>query len=787
MPRMRLGRPVRFALVMAMVLGPTLALIGPAGALTGTLTLASHSPAGTSTAPVGVSHTPRMSANGDYVVFVSTATNLVSGQSDANGALDIFLHQRSTGAVTLVSHAAGSAATTAAGVSDLPVISADGAYVAFQSTAKNLVAGLSDPKGAAGSDVFLWNRATNTTTIVSHSMVGLLHAGNDTSRHPSISADGSFVAFESYVNDLVPGTDALHTIDSFLYTRSTGAITRVSHTPGTTNAANGTSEYPVISANGAFVAFGSLATNLVAGQTDANGSLDIFLFERSTGTVTLVSHTPASVSTTANSTSSSYSISSDGAYLAFQSNATNIVGFQTDSNAFYDVFLYSRSSQGVTLVSHTPASASTAGNDYSHAPAISADGAFIVFGSYASNLVSGQTDANGLRDQFLFTRASGVVTLVSHIPGSLTTTGNEASEPAVISGDGSYIAFHSYASNLVSGQSDVSRSADVFLLTRATGEITLLSHTATSNTTTSGQHAGSPSIGNGPVVAFNSRGTNHVPGQDDANGSDDVFLFTRTIPVRHPVVDFDGDGDSDISVFRPSNNTWFVRNGATTPFGAAGDIPVPCDYNGNGTVDIAIFRPSVGGWFINGQTTQFLGASGDVPVPGDYDGDGDCDVAVYRPAVGGWYRIGQAAVFSGLSTDIPVPADYDGNGTTDMVVYRPSVGGWYRTGGASTVFHGLSTDIPVPADYDGNATADFAVYRPSVGGWYVNGQATQFLGLSTDIPVPGDYDGNGVAERAVFRPASGAWYVAAQPPVFFGLNGDRPLALPSATRQVFFP
>jgi hypothetical protein len=503
--------------------------------------------------------------------------------------------------------------------------------------------------------------------------------------------------------------------------------------------------------------------------------------------VTLVSHTPASVSTTANSTSSSYSISSDGAYLAFQSNATNIVGFQTDSNAFYDVFLYSRSSQGVTLVSHTPASASTAGNDYSHAPAISADGAFIVFGSYASNLVSGQTDANGLRDQFLFTRASGVVTLVSHIPGSLTTTGNEASEPAVISGDGSYIAFHSYASNLVSGQSDVSRSADVFLLTRATGEITLLSHTATSNTTTSGQHAGSPSIGNGPVVAFNSRGTNHVPGQDDANGSDDVFLFTRTIPVRHPVVDFDGDGDSDISVFRPSNNTWFVRNGATTPFGAAGDIPVPCDYNGNGTVDIAIFRPSVGGWFINGQTTQFLGASGDVPVPGDYDGDGDCDVAVYRPAVGGWYRIGQAAVFSGLSTDIPVPADYDGNGTTDMVVYRPSVGGWYRTGGASTVFHGLSTDIPVPADYDGNATADFAVYRPSVGGWYVNGQATQFLGLSTDIPVPGDYDGNGVAERAVFRPASGAWYVAAQPPVFFGLNGDRPLALPSATRQVFFP
>jgi Tol biopolymer transport system component len=787
MPKMRLGRPLRFALVMAMVLVPTLALIGPAGALTGTLTMASHSPAGPATAPVGQSRTPRTSANGDYVVFVSTATNLVSGQTDTNGALDVFLYQRSTGAVTLVSHAAGSATTAAAGVSDLPVISADGAYVAFDSTAKNLVAGLSDPKGAAGYDVFLWSRATNTTTIVSHSQVGLLHAGNDTSRSPSISADGSFVVFESYVNDLVPGTDALHTIDSFLYTRATGAITLISHTPGTSNAANATSGSPVISANGAFVVFGSLATNLVTGQSDANGAQDVFLFERSTGSVTLVSHTPASVSTTANAASTAYSISADGAYLAFQSEATNIVGFQADSNAFYDVFLYSRSSQGVTLVSHTAASASTAGNDWSHAPLISADGGFVVFGSYATNLVTGQTDTNGLRDQFLFTRATGVVTLVSHIPGSLTTTGNEASESAVIAGDGSYVAFYSYATNLVTGQADTSRSADVFLLTRATGEMTLLSHTATSNTTTSGQHAGSPSIGNGPVVAFNSRGTNHVAGQDDANGTEDVFVFTRTIPVRHPVVDFDGDGDSDISVFRPSNNTWYVRNGATTPFGAAGDIPVPCDYNGNGTVDIAIFRPSVGGWFINGQATQFLGASGDVPVPGDYDGDGDCDVAVYRPSVGGWYRIGQAAVFSGLSTDIPVPADYDGNATADFAVYRPSVGGWYRTGGAPTVFHGLSTDIPVPADYDGNATADFAVYRPSVGGWYVNGQATQFLGLSTDIPVPGDYDGNGVAERAVFRPASGAWYVAAQPPVFFGLNGDRPLALPSATRQVFFP
>ena len=120
-------------------------------------------------------------------------------------------------------------------------------------------------------------------------------------------------------------------------------------------------------------------------------------------------------------------------------------------------------------------------------------------------------------------------------------------------------------------------------------------------------------------------------------------------------------------------------------------------------------------------------------------------------------------------------------------MFRPSVGGWYRNG-TTPIFYGLNGDIPVPADFNGNGSAAMALYRPSVGGWYVNnGSAPTFLGLSTDIPVPGDYDGNGTAERAVFRPASGAWYVGASPPVFFGLNGDRPLPLPSAVRQPFFP
>jgi bacillolysin len=268
---------------------------------------------------------------------------------------------------------------------------------------------------------------------------------------------------------------------------------------------------------------------------------------------------------------------------------------------------------------------------------------------------------------------------------------------------------------------------------------------------------------------------------------DDVRVYTCAgAAAARPVADFDGNGTTDIGVFRPSAGTWYVRNGATTALGLTGDVPVPGDYDGNGTADAAVFRPAVGGWYRTGAAPVFFGLNGDIPVPADYDGNGTTDLAVYRPSVGGWYIQGAAPVFFGLNGDIPVPGDYDGNGTADIAVYRPTVGGWYRNG-AAAVFFGLNGDIPVPGDYDGNGTADVTVYRPSVGGWYRNGAATAFLGLSTDVPQPGDYDGNGTTDLAVFRPATGAWYVQGQPAVFFGVNGDLPLSLPSHIRRSFYP
>ncbi|MGI8686577.1 MAG: TolB family protein, partial [Acidimicrobiales bacterium] len=212
--------------------------------------------------------------------------------------------------------------------------------------------------------------------------------------------------------------------------------------------------------------FTSAASNLVAGQSDANNDSDVFLLQRATGAVTLVSHTPASSTTTANGYGFNPSISADGAFVVFHSTATNLVAGQIDANGFEDVFLFERATGAVTLVSHTPASATTTANGSSFEPSISADGAFVAFESSASNLVAGQIDANNDTDVFLLQRATGAVTLVSHTPAGAATTANGYSVNPSISADGAFVAFHSVASDLVAGQSDANNANDVFQFRR---------------------------------------------------------------------------------------------------------------------------------------------------------------------------------------------------------------------------------------------------------------------------------------------------------------------------------
>lgn len=273
--------------------------------------------------------------------------------------------------------------------------------------------------------------------------------------------------------------------------------------------------------------------------------------------------------------------------------------------------------------------------------------------------------------------------------------------------------------------------------------------------------------------------------------------------------DFDGDGRTDVSVFRPSEGNWYL-NRSTSGFmashwGISTDLPVPGDYDGDGKADLAVWRPSssdgVADFYVfNSADGTFSGYSwgvpGDVPMSGDYDGDGRVDIAIYRRSSNTWWIWNQRteAVSSftfGQPGDIPLVMDYDGDGRTDLAYYRPDDRSWYFAQAAgdpehnfSVVQWGLQTDVLVPADYDGDKKDDIAVYRPTDGTWYIlRSSDGQFMfvpfGISDDIAVPGDYDGDGKNDIAVYRPSTGTWFVNGSVSGFlalsFGTGSDVPI------------
>ena len=290
-------------------------------------------------------------------------------------------------------------------------------------------------------------------------------------------------------------------------------------------------------------------------------------------------------------------------------------------------------------------------------------------------------------------------------------------------------------------------------------------------------------------LTFNSAGDNI---------SDYFTTPNPTAGLGDAAFDYNGDGRTDISVYRPSGGTWWISNSAVRAWGSSTDRIAPADYDGDGSTDIAVFRPAEGNWWVlNSETgtvsvTQW-GQSSDVIVPADYTGDGRADRAIYRANDGNWWVLdsttGIATVTQlGNATDKPVPAKYDADAKADIAVYRPGDGTWWmlksQTGTLSVGQLGLPTDLPVPADYTGDSKADIAIWRPSDGTWWYIDSFTGTArgvawGLPTDIPVPGDYDGNGITEYAVFRPSGGTWWIrtevgAEPPPLAWGTGTDIP-------------
>ena len=431
-------------LVVLVARASTVALgssLGPAA--TGDVVRASVSSAGVQAngaTDVGTPVSPDepLSADGRYVTFSSTASNLVA--SDTNGVGDVFLRDTQSGSTVRVSVGAGGA--QANGRSLGPSISGDGRYVAFESTATTLVSGDTN----AVSDVFVRDTVGGTTTRVSVATGGV--QGNRASDSAAISADGRIVAYRSAATNLVSGDTNGYT-DIFVHDLQTSATTRVSLASGS---AQGLFDHwmPAVSADGRYVAFTSNSVNLV--PEDKNRQTDVFVRDRVAATTSRASVT--STGGDPNAVSQRPSISADGRYVAFQSIATNLV--PGDTNAVSDVFLRDRQA-GTTRRVSTAASGAQ-GNAASQAAMVSGDGRYVAFDSQASNL--GGSDTNGTWDVYVHDRH-----LNRMARGSVATTtgaqGNNASTGAALSNDGRYLLFRSSASNLVGG--DTNGVVDAFV------------------------------------------------------------------------------------------------------------------------------------------------------------------------------------------------------------------------------------------------------------------------------------------------------------------------------------
>jgi Tol biopolymer transport system component len=454
------------------------------------------------------SEAPLISADGRFLAFDSHASNLVA--DDTNGRNDVFIRDRTSGKTTRVSVRTGGEQSNDA--SYLRAISADGRFVVFSSFASNLVAGDTDRcngERLSCSDLFVRDRATEKTTRASVRSGGKQANGN--SGEAAISADGRFVAFSSYASNLVPGDTNICVqkhlggtaprrnpcADVFVRDRATGKIERVS-VSSRDKQANGDSGLRglAISGDGRYVAFGSDASNLVAGDTNkeclspfvrahySNDRVhyncgDVFVRDRRSGKTTRAS--VGSGGKQLNGTSYEPSISADGRFVAFSSEASNLVVGDTNSCSRLncpDVFVRDRVTGKTTLVSLS--SDGTQVNGPSSEPSISADGRYVAFASFGATLMAddtntcatvGRKERSACQDVFVLDRATGKTERVS--VSSAGEQANGYSANPTISADGHFVTFSSAASNLVHG--DTNNLRDVFARDRATGMTSLVS------------------------------------------------------------------------------------------------------------------------------------------------------------------------------------------------------------------------------------------------------------------------------------------------------------------------
>jgi len=672
-----------------------------------------------------------VSSNGRYVAFWSVASNLVPG--DTNGTYDVFRKDIQTGVTTRVStDSSGNQVYNGFIAASPPFcgISGDGRYVAFTSWANNLVPGDTNDH----DDVFVKDLQTGITSRVSTDSTGI--QGNDHSGtfKISISGNGRYVAFESAANNLVAG-DTNGVLDIFMKDLQTGTTTRVS-----TNSAGSQGNYDSggssVSGDGRYVTFHSSADNLVSGDT--NGQQDIFVKDLQTGITTRVNTDFAGNQTTYRM-SWWPSISSDGRYVAFESEAYNLVPGDTDL-ATFDIFVKNVQTGAIARLSNGSAEFPA---DHSEFPSISNDGRYVAFHSYATNLVAG--DTNSSWDIFVYDVQTGVTTRVS--TDSAGIQGDGFSQFVSISGDGRYVAFESYATNLVAG--DTNGFRDIFIKDLRTG--------TTSCASTS---SGDP-------------------------------LWTQTTAT--------------VGVYDPAGGTFYLRNAnsagnADVAFGygpgGLGWLPLSGDWNNDGIDTIGLYDPSTGVFYLRNTNNAGVadvafgygpGGQGWKPLVGDWNGDGTDTVGVYNPATGVFYlrntnNAGVADLAFGYGPGglgwQPLVGDWDGNGFDTVGVYAPTASTFYlrntNTAGVSDVgFNygpGSSGWTPLGYDWNGDGSETAGLYAPATGVFYLRnshsaGAADLCFAYGPGglgwLPLAGDWNGPGASLMAAGGEVAAAGPIAA--------------------------
>lgn len=589
-------------------------------------TLVSVNSSGTASAGGGASN-PTISANGRFVAFVSISDDLVTGYdiSDRN----VYIRDLVTNETKLVSvnHAGTGSGNDYSGS---PAISADGRFVAFVSSASNLVP---NDTNRSKLDVFIRDVVSETTTLVSVNRMGTGSGNGDSSpsyRRPVMSADGKFVAFHSRARDLVANDTNGYAPDVFVRDVVSGTTFLASVNRFGSGSGNSESAGASLSDDGRFVAFHSFANNLVA--SDVNGTLDVFVRDLVMGKTILVSRNSAG-NGTGNSDSGSALISGNGRFVAFTSEASDLL--VNDANGgIRDVFVRDLVSETTTLAS--VATDGSSGDGTSFVLDINSDGRFILLNSEATTFAPDNNDPFG-DEIFLRDVVAGTTTLVT-VNRFGTGSGNNSSPAAVVSDDGRYVAFASFSSNLV--PNDLNDRKDVFVRDVLAGFTRLASISTRGGS--GNDISDNPSISaDGRFVAFVSSAENLVT--NDHNFGEDAFVFRVPRPgiLRFAVGGYNVNEGKDAATVK------VIRTG-----GSDGQVKVSYA-TGNGTAtagkDYATANGSL--TFANGETSKTF----TIPIINDTPDEPNESVNLTLSSPSGGAALGspKTAILTIFDNDLP--------------------------------------------------------------------------------------------------------------------------------------